>query len=236
MSIEVLLHTDIAVQIDLRRSRRAKHISLHADLYGIRVVAPVLQSVESINQFVNSKRQWISKTYDYYSRLKKKIGETEFQKDTLLFFGKRYKIKITKDKQQEYAVVSDNLHQITFHVKDKRSYKRYLRSWYREQTRRILDKRLPLMSSNLSLAYNKVSIRNLKSRWGSCSKTGNLSFNLLLSMLPVAVIDYIIVHELMHLVEFNHSKRFWNLVGSADPRYSEHRKWLRTHSLLVKID
>ena len=236
MSIEVLLHTDTAVQIDLRRSRRAKHISLHADLYGIRVVAPVLQSVESINQFVNSKRQWISKTYDYYSRLKKKIGETEFQKDTLLFFGKRYKIKITKDKQQEYAVVSDNLHQITFHVKDKRSYKRYLRSWYREQTRRILDKRLPLMSSNLSLVYSKVSIRNLKSRWGSCSKTGNLSFNLLLSMLPVAVIDYIIVHELMHLVEFNHSKRFWNLVESADPRYSEHRKWLRTHSLLVKID
>ena len=236
MSIEILLHTDTAVQIDLKRSRRAKHISLHADVYGIRVVAPIFQSVESIIQFVNSKRQWISKTYDYYSRLKMKIGETEFQKYTLLFFGKRYKIKITKDRQQEYAVVSDNLNQITFHVKDKRSYKRNLRSWYREQTRRILDKRLPLISSNLSLAYGKVSIRNLKSRWGSCSKNGNLSFNLLLSMLPVDVIDYIIVHELMHLVEFNHSKRFWSLVESADPQYSEHRKWLRTHSLLVKID
>ena len=128
MSIEILLHTDTAVQIDLKRSRRAKHISLHADVYGIRVVAPILQSVESIIQFVNSKRQWISKTYDYYSRLKMKIGETEFQKYTLLFFGKRYKIKITKDRQQEYAVVSDNLNQITFHVKDKRSYKRNLRS------------------------------------------------------------------------------------------------------------
>jgi len=76
MSIEILLkQTDTAVQIELRRSSRAKHISLHADVYGIRVVAPIHQSVESIKQFVNSKRQWISKVYDYYSRLKKKIGE-----------------------------------------------------------------------------------------------------------------------------------------------------------------
>jgi predicted metal-dependent hydrolase len=237
MSIEILLkQTDTAVQIELRRSSRAKHISLQADIYGIRVVAPIHQSVESIKQFVNSKRQWISKVYDYYSRLKKKIGESEIQKDTILFFGKRYRIKITKDKQQEYAIVSDNLNQITFHVKDKRSYKRYLRIWYREQTKKILDERLPVMGSKFSLSYKKISVRNLKSRWGSCSKTGNLSFSLLLSMLPVDVIDYIIVHELMHLVEFNHSKRFWQLVGEAIPQYDEHRKWLRTHSLLVKID
>jgi predicted metal-dependent hydrolase len=236
MSIEILLQPDTAVRIELRRSRRAKHISLRADVYGICVVAPIHQSVESIKQFVNSKRQWISKAYDYYSRLKKKIGESEFQKGTLLFFGKRYKIKITKDIRQEYAVVSDNLNQITFHVKDKRSYKRYLRSWYREQTRKILDERLPVMNNKLSLSYRKISVRNLKSKWGSCTKTGNLSFNLLLSMLPDDVIDYIIVHELMHLVEFNHSKRFWHLVELANPQYNEHRKWLRTHSLLVKID
>jgi predicted metal-dependent hydrolase len=236
MSIDVSIAEDRAVSVELRSSKRAKHISLHADVYGICVVAPIHQSIESIKQFVNSKRQWISKAYDYYSRLKKKIGEAEFQKDTLFFFGKRYKIKITKDIHQEYAVVSDNLNQITFHVKDKRSYKRYLRSWYREQTKKILDKRLPVMSSKLSLSYRKISIRNLKSRWGSCSKAGNLSFSILLSMLPVDVIDYIIVHELMHLVEFNHSKRFWQLVEEANPRYDEHRKWLRTHSLLVKID
>ena len=237
MSIEILLEqTDTPVQIELRRSTRAKHISLHADIYGIRVVAPFHQSVESIKQFVNCKRQWITKVYDYYSRLRKKIGESEIQKDTILYFGKRYKIRITKDKQQQYAIVSDNLNQITFHVKDKRNYKRYLRTWYREQTKKILDERLAVIGSKLSLSYKKISIRNLKSRWGSCSKNGNLSFSLLLPMLPVDIIDYIIVHELMHLVELNHSKRFWQLVGEANPQYDAHRKWLRTHSLLVKID
>lgn len=236
MSIEILLQEDTAVLLALRRSRRAKHISLHASIYGICVVAPVNQSVESVKQFVDSKRQWISKAHDYYLRLKEKIGEVDLRKDTVFFFGKRYNTRITKDSQQEYAVVSDNLNQITFHVKDKRSYKRFLEYWYREQTKKIIDERLPVMSSNLSLSYSKVSIRNLRSRWGSCSKSRNLSFNLLLSMLPVDVIDYIIIHELMHIVEFNHSKRFWRLVESANPQYREHRKWLTTHSMLVKID
>ncbi len=236
MSIEILLQEDTAVLLELRRSKRAKHVSLHANIYGICVVAPVNQSVESVKQFVDSKRQWISKAHDYYSRLKEKIGEVDLRKDTVLFFGNRYKTRVTKDSQQEYAVVSDNLNQITFHVKDKRSYKRFLEYWYREQTKKILDERLPVTSSNLSLSYSKASIRNLKSRWGSCSKSRNLSFNLLLSMLPVDVIDYIIIHELMHLVEFNHSKRFWRLVESANPQYREHRKWLSTHNMLVKID
>ena len=168
MSIEILLEqTDTPVQIEPRRSTRAKHISLHADIYGIRVVAPFHQSVESIKQFVNCKRQWITKVYDYYSRLRKKIGESEIQKDTILYFGKRYKIRITKDKQQQYAIVSDNLNQITFHVKDKRNYKRYLRTWYREQTKKILDERLAVIGSKHSLSYKKISIRNLKSRWGA---------------------------------------------------------------------
>src|SRR6476646_12246254 len=166
MSIDVSIAEDRAVSVELRSSSRAKHVSLHAYVYWIRVVARIHQSVESIKQFVNSKRQWISKVYDYYSRLRRKIGESEIQKDTMLFFGKRYRIKITKDKQQQYAIVSDNLNQITFHVKDKRSYKHYLRNWYKEQTMNIVDERLPVMGSKLSISYKKISIKNLKSRWG----------------------------------------------------------------------
>ena len=171
------------------------------------------------------------------SRLKKRIGESEIQKDTILFFRKWYRIKITQDKQQEYAIVSDNLNQITFHVKDKRSDKRYLRTWYREQTKRMLDERLPVIGSKLSLSIQEILDKKSKIEMGSCSKTGNLTFSLLLSMLPVDAIDYIIVHELMHLVEFNHSKKFWQLVEEANPQYDEHRKWLKTRGfLLVRID
>ncbi len=223
------------VFVELRRSKKARHMSLRADIYGICVVAPTNESVNVISDFVQSKAQWIFKSYQYYLRIKEKLGG-EFQRHTLLFLGNRYRIIIIKDMVCQYAIVSESLKHITFHVKDRRSYKRYLHVWYKEQTRKIIEERILLLSKQFHLSYNKVSVRTLRSKWGSCSKSGNLSFNHLLAMLPTRVIDYIIIHELVHLIEFNHSKRFWDYVESAIPNYNEYRDWLRAHAILVRID
>ena len=233
--IDVSIPECKSVPVELRRSKKAKHMSLRADVHGICVVAPTNESENIISDFVQSKAPWIFKTYQYYLRIKEKIGG-EFQRGTILFLGNRYKIIFTKDRVGQYAVVSENLMQITFHVKDRRTYKRYLHVWYKEQTRKILEERISLMSNQFQLSYNKVSVRALRSKWGSCSRNGNLSFNHLLAMLPIRIIDYIIVHELVHLIEFNHSKKFWRHVESALPDYKEHRNWLRAHSILVRID
>ena len=77
--------------------------------------------------------------------------------------------------------------------------------------------------------YTKITIRNQKTRWGSCSQTGTLSFNYRLMMAPPAVIDYVIVHELCHLTHMNHSKDFWNKVALVMPDYTTHKKWLKDH-------
>jgi predicted metal-dependent hydrolase len=233
--IDVSIPGSKSVSVELRRSKKAKNMSLRADVHGICIVAPTNESENVISDFVQRKASWIFKTYQYYLRIKEKIGG-EFQRGTILFLGNRYRIIITKDMVREYAVVSENLMQITFHVKDRRSYKRYLHVWYKEQTRKILEERISFLSKRFYPSYNKVSVRALRSKWGSCSKNGNLSFNHLLAMLPMNVINYIIVHELVHLIEFNHSKKFWRHVGSAIPDYREHRNWLRAHSILVHID
>ena len=233
--IDVSIPECKSVPVELRRSKKAKHMSLRADVHGICVVAPTNESENIISDFVQSKAPWIFKTYQYYLRIKEKIGG-EFQRGTILFLGNRYKIILTKDRVGQYAVVSENLMQITFHVKDRRTYKRYLHVWYKEQTRKILEERISLMSNQFQLSYNKVSVRALRSKWGSCSRNGNLSFNHLLAMLPIRIIDYIIAHELVHLIEFNHSKKFWRHVESAIPDYKDHRNWLRAHSILVHID
>ena len=75
--------------------------------------------------------------------------------------------------------------------------------------------------------YERISIRNQKSRWGSCSKKGNLNYNYKISLMPEDLADYIIVHELCHLKEFNHSKNFWSLVARAIPDYRERRKKIK---------
>ncbi|MEK7628957.1 MAG: SprT family zinc-dependent metalloprotease [Patescibacteria group bacterium] len=75
--------------------------------------------------------------------------------------------------------------------------------------------------------FNKINIRNQKTRWGSCSKKGNLNFNYKIALLPAYAADYIIVHELCHLSEFNHSRNFWNLVAKTIPNYLAIRKELK---------
>lgn len=79
----------------------------------------------------------------------------------------------------------------------------------------------------LGVSYGRITIRNQKSRWGSCSAKGNLNFNCLLVKAPEEVRDYVIVHELCHRIEMNHSAQFWKLVESVLPDYKERRKWLK---------
>lgn len=94
--------------------------------------------------------------------------------------------------------------------------------------------RVELYNKFYQFKYAKIAIRNQSSRWGSCSQAGNLNFNYKLIYLPPALADYIVVHELCHLQEFNHSKRFWILVAQATPNYLELRKELKKIHISIK--
>ncbi len=78
-------------------------------------------------------------------------------------------------------------------------------------------------------SYSRITIRDQKTRWGSCSSTGTLSFNYRLMFAPPRVLDYVVIHELCHLTHMNHSREFWNLVASVMPEYKIHRNWLKEH-------
>lgn len=87
--------------------------------------------------------------------------------------------------------------------------------------------RIEYFNAIYNFSFKKVSIKNQKTRWGSCSRTGNLNFNYKIALMPPRFADYIIVHELCHLGEFNHSRKFWNLVAQAVPDYKSIRKEIR---------
>lgn len=92
-----------------------------------------------------------------------------------------------------------------------------------------IPKRAAYYAQLLQVDYGKITIRNQKSRWGSCSSKGNLNFNCLLMLTPPEIIDYVVVHELCHRKEMNHSARFWNEVEKVLPDYRERRAWLKEH-------
>jgi predicted metal-dependent hydrolase len=92
----------------------------------------------------------------------------------------------------------------------------------------FVERKVDEFNKIYGLSYNKITIRNQKTRWGSCSKKGNLNYNYKIALIPEDLADYIIVHELCHLQEFNHSKNFWNLVAKAIPDYQERRRKIRS--------
>lgn len=96
-----------------------------------------------------------------------------------------------------------------------------------KKARKVIPERTEYFAREMGLRYEKITIRRQKTRWGSCSSKGNLNFNCLLMLTPPEVLDYVVVHELCHLKEMNHSPRFWKEVEMVMPDYPKQRKWLR---------
>lgn len=107
----------------------------------------------------------------------------------------------------------------------KRSKRAFL--LHKESARALVHQKLLHFNAFYGFEFNRVAIRNQRSRWGSCSKQGNLNFNYKIVLLPEHLADYIIVHELCHLQEMNHSPKFWELVAQTIPDYTARRKQLR---------
>ena len=107
----------------------------------------------------------------------------------------------------------------------------------RIRTRDLVSERVELFASIMQVSYNRITVRVQRSRWGSCSSKGNLNFNCLLALVPMDVLDYVVVHELAHLKQMNHSKLFWKEVSSVLPEYKTSKRWLKENgtSLISRI-
>ncbi len=116
-------------------------------------------------------------------------------------------------------------------VRRKNSRAEYLK--HKESARQLVERRLPELNQVYNFAYKKIAIRNQKSSWGSCSSQGNLNFNYKIALLPPHLADYLMVHELCHLGEFNHSQKFWNLVARTIPDYKKLRADMQKYGMTI---
>lgn len=188
------------IEYELTRMTR-KTLAMHLDDEGKLIIkAPKRMSDRFIFEFVDSKHDWILKKYQ-------KAKYIEQNKIVLL----------------EGATVPFRDRQIVIDDVEK------ARKWLIKEARSEFLKKLALYSEILGVEYNRISVREQKTRWGSCSTGKNLNFNWKLIMMPEAVLDYVVVHELAHLIEMNHSEQFWQQVARACPEYKECRNWLKVN-------
>jgi predicted metal-dependent hydrolase len=211
----------------LVRSKR-RSVALHVQFDGSLLVrAPLRASKKVIDSFVMSKEKWIEK------QRQKLIHQISTQQEKLidpyhyiLYFGKFYPVEIAE--QDEKKVFFDGK-KFLIARKNYSQAASMIEAWFRHEAQRILFDRVSWYARNHHFKPKKVRITSARTRWGSCSNLGTISFSWRLIMAPPHVVDYVVVHELVHLLEKNHQKSFWAKVALILPDYESRRKWLKIH-------
>jgi len=150
--------------------------------------------------------------------------------DTLLYHGHMRRLGVYHMPGEAASVMMRDGELCVFAADVSReSVRAALIAWYSQEALRELEAAVNRYAPKVGIAPVRVTVRDMRSRWGSCSSKGNLSFNWKLVMAPEVILRYVAVHELCHLVELNHSQDFWELVASAMPDYAAHRDWLKAN-------
>lgn len=235
VSEEVLRFGESKIPYKLRESNRAKNLNIKISPgVGLEVIIPVNFPHKKIDPLLKSKGKWIVQKLAQLSPLKQSTPCTK-DRETLSLLGKAYRL-VTVYQQGSPSVEALGDKIIIMLPREHQDKKlKILEIWLRHQAREIISKRLEEARVKLNINYNQVFIKDQKTRWGSCSSQGNLNFNYRLVMAPLPVIDYVVVHELAHLIEMNHSKKFWSLVEQICPDYKIYRQWLREHGSKLRI-
>lgn len=200
--------------------RDVKHARLRVSEDGnVRVIVPFDFTQDDVSALLNKKERWIEKNLEFFAK-KSKIN---LQRNQLLLYGNRY--AYFYDSTFEQKVIIDHDHK-TIRAKRDLLNIEIQEKWYKSIAKKHFIARTNELSKKLNFPFNKLYVRGQRRKWGNCSKERNLSLNWRLIKAPLFVIDYLIIHELVHTEIMNHTSRFWTLLRSYYPDYKAAVKWL----------
>jgi predicted metal-dependent hydrolase len=221
----------------IRSNRRTIAIIVQKDGQ-VLVRAPHRISGAQIQEFVERKRGWIEDKLQQVRQKQAINAPRRFAPgETFLYLGEAFPLEISTRSSPALAF-KDGCFLLA--RQEHANARDLLSRWYRKQARAVLSQRVQLYAERfkdrLKSDYTKIRITSARTRWGSCSSLGTLSFPYRLVMAPLSVIDYVVIHELAHLIEKNHSRRFWAQVSAMMPDYAQHVSWLKENGYRLTLD
>jgi predicted metal-dependent hydrolase len=186
-----------------------------------------------IHSFIESKSDWIIEKKLQVAQLPAMPVRQYAEGELFLLLGKQIPLHLVKS-QPTALVLQDSGFSIS--VKALPRARIVFEQWYKTQAGKVLNERTQLFASRHGFQYEKIRISSARTRWGSCSSRGTLSFTWRLVMAPLNVVDYVVIHELAHLKIKNHSAVFWTEVARLLPDYKRHRDWLKKNGQHLTLD
>ena len=222
-------------EYQIKLSKRAKHIRINLSINGdLTVTVPHRVAVSKAHRFINSKLPWIEKHLSKNStklvaRVPKKL-DLELLKESWII-----EMKSTDSIDLQLRVRENNKLIITGKIEDIESVKKLINQWCRIKCRNVFTEMMESLAQEHGFHFKRLSFRSQKTLWGSCSGNKNISLNSKLLFMPERIVKYVMIHELCHTVEMNHSSRFWTLVEECDPDFRIHRVQLKKFAKSVPI-
>jgi predicted metal-dependent hydrolase len=209
----------LPIIVSMRKGARSLVLRYQPLTHALMLTLPPHVSVKKGLQFVERKRDWV------LQQLEKRPEKISFVHDSVVpVLGREYRLKHAGGRgvvRKEEGIIL---------VPGEAAFMaRRLRDWLKKLARKEIMRLAAVKAKELNRRINKITLRDTRSLWGSCTQNGNLSFSWRLVFAPPDVLDYLVSHEVAHLVELNHSARSWNIVESLCPHFQQSRTWLRKH-------
>ncbi|HCH33135.1 MAG TPA: M48 family peptidase [Oceanospirillaceae bacterium] len=215
--------------IEVIRTNRKKSASVQVVDRQVQVIIPQALADERIEQIVRDKTPWIRDKLRKQALLKPKKLKEYVSGEAFSYLGRNYRLKVIQGSSEAVKLTLGKLA-----VGADADIKQELTSWYMQHAEKRLNEKVVRFAQVMGVVPNSVKVKSYKSRWGSCSRSGDISFHWAIIMAPHYIVDYVVIHELCHMIHHNHSPAFWQQVEKVLPNYRECRDWLKHHGQELK--
>lgn len=197
------------------------------------VRAPEGTDPDRIKSMVESKKRWIFNKLRHPQKYNDGLRKKEFVSgESVLYLGRNYRLEVENGGDESIRFIGKF---IITGVTSERANKLF-KEWYTQKAKEKIIPRVNYHARDMGVRFNEIMVSGLKFRWGSCTSKNSLNFSWKLIKAPMYVVDYVIVHELAHLLEHNHTSSFWNIVQTQVPGYLKAKGWLKEHGEILEYN
>ena len=224
-----MIRTYKDIQYTLKQSAR-KTASIYIERDGqVSVLVPERLTEDQIEELIENKRKWIyTSLAEWRDKNATRVQREYANGEGFLYLGRTYRLKLVED-QDHLLILKDGYFCLRISSASAPDADAAFKEFYREKGKKRLSDRVAFYQVRMGVQLKAVKIIDLKNRWASCSPQGYVNFHWKCMMAPPTVLDYIVVHELAHLVHSNHNQAFWSEVDKVMPDYRERKEWLRVN-------
>jgi predicted metal-dependent hydrolase len=226
------------VHYAVRRSARARRITLRVSDKGVALTIPARSDIASAEAFLREKADWLEKHLARIDTLQTQRAAAAVGPNELLLRGERVPFEVVPSPLMRGArarmLTVDGKYLLHIPAAQADKARGFTLGWLKWQAEQDLAERVRIRAAEMGVEPKRMTLRMQSTRWGSCTRKGTLSFNFRLIQAPPEVLDYVVVHELAHMREFNHSPNFWAIVATHSPDYKRLSRWLDDNGWMLK--